>query len=162
MTTQIKTPYYHFSQVDFDPSRRSLVWHNKEITHLSYEESILLETLCYHAGQVLSSSALYRSTAPPDTSFIEHQNNLNSLLEKSSHQGKKKLPLHKIQDHGYRIDLPKYKTQALTFIAEDKKQSATLLDEQSHFITKKYLNRLILLIFMLSFCTLLLLLFFHY
>lgn len=136
MVTKVNSRCYRFVCVDFEPENRLLYWQDQAITPLSYEESCLLEMLCYHAGQVLSEHALYTSTSSPDTTFIQHKNNLCSLLSKSYREGEKMLPIHVIGNYGYRVDLPQktYQRSASSFPDPDKPDPLEIvIDGTEHF-----------------------------
>lgn len=138
MVTKVNSRCYRFVGVDFEPQSRTLFWRDLAVTTLSYEESRLLEMLCYHAGQVLSGQVLYTSTSLPDTTFTQHQNNLCSLLSKSYRDGQKILPIHVIGDYGYRIDLPQktYQRATESFPEPDKPDPLDIIiDEVDDFAT---------------------------
>ncbi|MFD2179653.1 winged helix-turn-helix domain-containing protein [Veronia pacifica] len=106
MTTKVNSRCYRFSGVVFEPESRSLIWSDSSVTTLSYEECRLLEMLCHHAGEVISSRVLFASTTLSDSSYSQHQNTLCSLLGKSYRDGEKVLPLDMVGDFGYRVSLP--------------------------------------------------------
>ncbi|OOF24658.1 MULTISPECIES: hypothetical protein [Salinivibrio] len=106
MTTKVNTRCYRFADVDFEPESRTLYWTDQTITVLSYEESRMLEMLCYYAGEVLSSRTLFKQVALPDSSFAQHQSVVTSLMAKSYRNGKKCLPFEVVGEFGYRVALP--------------------------------------------------------
>ncbi len=107
MHTKIYNKFYRFNDVDFEPVNRTLFWQNNATTALSDAESRLLEILCHHAGQVISSQSLYVATLSPDLTYEKHTSNLSSLLKKAQQGGEGILPLSFIEKHGYRMALPK-------------------------------------------------------
>ncbi|WP_116644948.1 hypothetical protein [Salinivibrio sp. HTSP] len=106
MTTKVDTRCYRFPEVDFEPESRTLYWIDDTMTVLSYEESRLLEMLCYYAGEVLSSRTLFKQVALPDSSFAQHQSVVTSLMAKSYRNGKKCLPFEVVGEFGFRVSLP--------------------------------------------------------
>ncbi|OOE86057.1 hypothetical protein BZG73_06705 [Salinivibrio siamensis] len=106
MTTKVDTRCYRFPEVDFEPESRTLYWSDDTMTVLSYEESRLLEMLCYYAGEVLSSRTLFKQVALPDSSFAQHQSVVTSLMAKSYRNGKKCLPFEVVGEFGFRVSLP--------------------------------------------------------
>ncbi|OOF02036.1 hypothetical protein BZG80_13700 [Salinivibrio sp. MA440] len=106
MTTKVNTRCYRFPEVDFEPESRTLYWTDQAITVLSYEESRMLEMLCYYAGEVLSSRTLFKQVALPDSSFAQHQSVVTSLMAKSYRNGKKCLPFDVVGEFGFRVALP--------------------------------------------------------
>lgn len=106
MTTKVDTRCYRFPEVDFEPESRTLYWADDTMTVLSYEESRLLEMLCYYAGEVLSSRTLFKQVALPDSSFAQHQSVVTSLMAKSYRNGKKCLPFEVVGEFGFRVSLP--------------------------------------------------------
>ncbi|WP_241827359.1 hypothetical protein [Salinivibrio sp. MA607] len=106
MTTKVNTRCYRFPEVDFEPESRTLYWTDQAITVLSYEESRMLEMLCYYAGEVLSSRTLFKQVALPDSSFAQHQSVVTSLMAKSYRNGKKCFPFDVVGEFGFRVALP--------------------------------------------------------
>lgn len=164
MVTKINSKCYRFDGVDFEPETRSLLWQDKTITNLTYEQSLILEKLCYHAGQVLSNQALYFSTSLPDTTYSQHQNNLSSLLCSSFHLGEKILPLDVVGEHGYRVDLPKTMYQRDPKHAREENITTPLeisIDETEDFLAeRKYRYILLLSCFCIAIFSFLLFLYF--
>ncbi|WP_235869239.1 winged helix-turn-helix domain-containing protein [Veronia nyctiphanis] len=129
MTTKVNSRCYRFSGVVFEPESRSLIWTDSSVTNLSYEECRLLEMLCHHAGEVISSRVLFASTTLSDASYSQHQNTLCSLLGKSYRDGEKVLPLDMVGDFGYRVSLPQrtyQKNQTPAEISDEQAESVDL------------------------------------
>ncbi|SIN84139.1 hypothetical protein [Salinivibrio sp. ES.052] len=124
MTTKVNTRCYRFPEVDFEPESRTLYWVDQAITVLSYEESRMLEMLCYYAGEVLSSRTLFKQVALPDSSFAQHQSVVTSLMAKSYRNGKKCLPFEVVGEFGFRVSLPQ-QTFAERPVAKSEGQPAT-------------------------------------
>ena len=106
MVTKISNRKYQFHGVQFEPENNNLIWDDQTITPLTHEESRTLEVLCHHAGEVISTQAIFLSASLPDTGFNQFQNSLYTLLAKSYRAGKKTLPIEFHEEFGYRIGLP--------------------------------------------------------
>ena len=142
MHTKIYNKFYRFNDVDFEPVNRTLFWQNNATTALSDAESRLLEILCHHAGQVISSQSLYVATLSPDLTYEKHKCNLSSLLKKAQQGGEGILPLSFIEKHGYRMALPK-KTDQREHNAPRKTASplffeAVTQEKETRFPSKKW------------------------
>lgn len=62
MTTKTKIKCYRFEGIDFIPENRQLRWHDNQQTLLTDDESRFLASLCYLAGEVVSTESIYRYT----------------------------------------------------------------------------------------------------
>lgn len=138
MATKISNQCYRFPYVDFEPESRKLLWKDQSVTILTHEESKILELLCHHAGEVLSSHALYRATILSPSNIAEEHNHLGGLLAKAYKKGKKRLPITSAGEFGFRIDIPK-KTFQKTHIdfSEQNSKSWTSVHLNPSSITSK-------------------------
>ncbi|WP_144018077.1 hypothetical protein [Photobacterium andalusiense] len=113
MTTKTATKCYRFEGIDFIPENRLLRWHDNQQTLLTDDESRFLASLCYLAGEVVSTESIYRYTFTYPNAYEEsgdHQYDLNVLLlslsKKLLRNGKMAIPIYIIPSYGFRVSLP--------------------------------------------------------
>ncbi len=113
MTTKIKIKCYRFEGIDFIPENRLLRWHDNQQTLLTDDESRFLASLCYLAGEVVSTESVYRYTFTYPNAYEEscdHHYDLNILLlslsKKLLRNGKMAIPIYIIPNYGFRVSLP--------------------------------------------------------
>lgn len=113
MTTKTAAKCYRFEGIDFIPENRLLRWHDNQQTLLTDDESRFLASLCYLAGEVVSTESIYRYTFTYPNAYEEsgdHQYDLNILLlslsKKLLRNGKMAIPIYIIPSYGFRVSLP--------------------------------------------------------
>ncbi|PSU26405.1 hypothetical protein CTM97_11725 [Photobacterium phosphoreum] len=113
MTTKTKIKCYRFEGIDFIPENRQLRWHDNQQTLLTDDESRFLASLCYLAGEVVSTESIYRYTFTSPNAYEEsgdHHYDLNILLlslsKKLLRNGKMAIPIYIIPSYGFRVSLP--------------------------------------------------------
>ncbi|MCP4957610.1 hypothetical protein BTN98_05930 [Photobacterium aquimaris] len=113
MTTKTAAKCYRFKGIDFIPENRLLRWHDNQQTLLTDDESRFLASLCYLAGEVVSTESIYRYTFTYPNAYEEsgdHQYDLNILLlslsKKLLRNGKMAIPIYIIPSYGFRVSLP--------------------------------------------------------
>ncbi|PSW47069.1 hypothetical protein C0W66_20140 [Photobacterium kishitanii] len=113
MTTKTAVKCYRFEGIDFIPENRLLNWHDNQQTLLTADESRFLASLCYLAGEVVSTESIYRYTFTSPNAYEEscdHHYDLNVLLlslsKKLLRNGKMAIPIYIIPSYGFRVSLP--------------------------------------------------------
>lgn len=113
MATKTAVKCYRFEGIDFIPENRLLSWHDNQQTLLTDDESRFLTSLCYHAGEVVSTESVYRYTFTSPNAYEEsgdHHYDLNILLlslsKKLLRNGKMAIPIYIIPSYGFRVSLP--------------------------------------------------------
>ncbi|OAN17943.1 hypothetical protein A3K86_03225 [Photobacterium jeanii] len=113
MTTKALTRCYRFPDVDFEPDLRTLVWKDGSESLLTVHESRLLEALCYYAGEVVCTTALYNKTfIQIDSGDSQHNSHFDlhglvfSLNEKLIYQNHAAIEIESLSGYGYRVPLP--------------------------------------------------------
>lgn len=132
MVTKVLTRCYRFDAVDFEPDLSQLTWNDGSKTKLTTEESRLLESLCYSAGEVISASTLSQKIFCHTETTSNLYTILLSLNRKLHNKNIIGIQIETLPDYGYRVPIPVQTCQTSSSKMEpEKKEQLPQLPDNS-------------------------------